>query len=143
MTKSIADIAKEMRHIDFTMLFTQGDDDHLAGRPMSNNGEVDYDGDSYFFAFDSARSVQHIAKNPNVSLSYQGKGSLLGKPPIFIAVTGKAELIRDKSQFENHWSKGLDHWFKEGIDTIGLILIKVHATRAHYWDGYEDGDITL
>lgn len=143
MTKSITDISKDMRHIDFAMLFTQSEEDQLAGRPMSNNGEVDYDRDSYFFAYDNARSVQPIAKNSNVSLSYQGKSGLLGKPPIFISVTGKAELIRDKFQFEEHWSEGLDHWFKEGIDTIGLIMIKVHAIRVHYWDGYEDGDITL
>lgn len=143
MSKTITELSEKMRDIDFAMLFTQNDDHQISGRPMSNNGNVDYDGDSYYFAFDSARSIDHISKNPNVSLSYQGKAGLLGKPPIFISVTGMAQLIRDKAQFEQHWSKGLEHWFKDGVDTSGLILIKVEARRIHYWDGYEDGDIAL
>jgi general stress protein 26 len=143
MTKSITDLSKEMRDIDFAMLFTQSPDDEIAGRPMSNNGEVDYDGDAYFFAYDTSRSVLHIAQNASVSLSYQGKGGLLGKPPIFISVIGQGELIRDNAQFAEHWSKDLDRWFKEGIETQGLIMIKVKATRVHYWDGYDDGEISL
>ena len=143
MTKTIRELSSEMRHIDFTMLFTQNGENQLAGRPMSNNGEVDYDGDSYYFAYDSARSIQHIEQNPNVSLSYQGKNSLLGKPPIFISVQGRAELSRDKAEILERWSKGLDRWFAEGIDTQGLIMIKVRATRIHYWDGEEDGEVIL
>ena len=143
MTKTINDLSTEMRHIDFAMLFTQNDTNQLAGRPMSNNGEVDYDGDSYYFAYDTARSVQDITQNPNVSLSYQGKSGLLGKPPIFISVQGQAFLSRDKAEFAARWSKGLDHWFKDGVDTVGLIMIKVRAERIHYWDGMEDGEINV
>ena len=42
--------------------------------------------------------------------------------PFFITVEGKAELIRDKGRFAEHWTKDLDAWFKEGIDTPGLTL---------------------
>lgn len=47
MTKmSLADISKKMRDIDVAMLSTHTDGGAIAGRPMSNNREVDYDGDS-------------------------------------------------------------------------------------------------
>ena len=63
--------------------------------------------------------------------------------PFFITIEGSAELIKDKSQFEPHWTSGLEEWFKGGVDTPGLTLIKVHAERLHYWDGYREGEIEL
>lgn len=44
--KTLHDLAKAMKSIDFAMLFTRSDGGELAGRPMSNNNDVDYDGDS-------------------------------------------------------------------------------------------------
>ena len=52
---------------------------------------------------------------------------MLGQPPVFIAIQGEAELIRDTSEFEAHWIKDLQRWFENGVDTPGLVLIKVHA----------------
>ena len=49
---SLPELAEKMRHIDFTMLFTRADNGAAAGRPMSNNGDVEYQGDSFFFAYD-------------------------------------------------------------------------------------------
>lgn len=40
---TIEDLSKMMRDIDFVMFFTKSEHGELAGRPMSNNGEVDYD----------------------------------------------------------------------------------------------------
>lgn len=140
---TLADLAKEMRDIDFAMLSTRTEGGAIAGRPMSNNRDVDYDGDSFFFAFDHARSIGDIARDPKVGLAFQGKKGLFGKPPIFIAVEGEAELIRDQAAFAAHWVSDLDYWFKEGVETPGLILIKVHATRVHYWDGTDEGEVAL
>jgi general stress protein 26 len=63
--------------------------------------------------------------------------------PYFITIEGRAELIDDKGRFAEHWTKDLDGWFKEGIDTPGLVLVKVVAQRLHYWDGYAEGEIAL
>ena len=140
---TLSDLSKEMRSIDFAMLSTRTEGGEIAGRPMSNNGDVDYDGDSYFFTSEQSRTVADIRRDPKVSLSFQGKAGLLGKPPIFIAIEGRAELIGDKQAFREHWTSDLDYWFEKGIDTPGLLLIKVHATRIHYWNGEEDGEIVL
>ena len=143
--KSLSDISEAMRDIDFCMLTTVSDG-KLAARPMSNNREVDYGGDSFFFSDDSSRTVKDLERDPTVALAYQGSGGLMGvvgKPGIFIAIEGKGELIRDKAQFAEHWQKELERWWPEGIDSPGLTLIKVHATRLHYWDGGEEGELTL
>ena len=135
--KSLPDLSRQMRAIDVTMLFTHGEGSTMAGRPMSNNGEVDYDGDSYYFTWSASRMVGEIERDPTVSLSFQGAKHFL------VAVAGKAELIRDKAQFKTHWSKDLDYWFKDGIDTPDMVMIKVTANRVHYWDGEEDGEIVV
>ncbi len=140
---TLADLSEKIRDIDFGMLSTITDNGAIAARPMSNNREVDYDGDSFFFAYDSARSISDIAREPRVGLTFTGAKGLLGKPPIFIDIEGKAELIRDKTQFADHWQKSLDRWFPEGTDTPGLILIKVHAERLHYWDGEDEREVPV
>jgi len=140
---TIKDLAKKIADIDFTMLVTKAADGQIAARPMSNNGDVEYDGDSWFFAFEDTNAVKEIEADPRVALTLQGKGGLLGKPPIFIAVEAKAELIRDKAVFEEHWQSELERWFKQGVDTPGLVLIKAHASRITYWDGEEEGTVTV
>ena len=139
----LEDISEKMRDIDFAVLTTRTEGGALSARPMSNNRQVEYDGDSYFFTCDHHRSVADIESDPNVGVSYQSKSGVLGMKPFFITIEARAELIRDKSAFAEHWTKDLDAWFKEGIDTPGLVLIKAVAERLHYWDGYDEGEIKL
>ncbi len=143
MTKTLAEISEKMRDIDFTMLSTRTDGGAIAARPMSNNREVEYDGDNWFFACDDTRLFADIAADPRVGLAFQGKAGLLGMKPVFVHVEGTAELIRDKAEFEKHWTKDLALWFKDGIDTPGLVLIKVRGDRTHYWDGADQGELVL
>jgi general stress protein 26 len=140
---TLTDLSKKMADIDFAMLSTRAENGNIAARPMSNNGEVEYKGDSYFFALEETHTVGEIRKDPVVGLTFTGSKGLLGKPPVFIAVEGKAELIKDKAAFQEHWTKDLDRWFQQGADTPGLTLIKVHATRIHYWDGEEEGEVPV
>jgi general stress protein 26 len=141
--KSIAALAEKMKDIDFAVLSTRTEGGAIAARPMSNNREVEFDGSSYFFTCDEARTVSDIRRDPQVGLSYQAKSGMLGMRPFFLTLEGRAELIKDKASFAEHWTKDLDRWFEQGIDTPGLTLIKVSAERMHYWDGYEEGEIKV
>ncbi len=143
MPKTLEDLSHAMRKIDFAMLTTRTEGGQLATRPMSNNGEVEWEGDSFYFTYDSARTISDLERDPQVALSFQGSAGLLGKPPLFIAVEGHASILRDKAAFAEHWTSDLERWFPEGIDTPGIALIQVHATRVHYWDGEEDGELTV
>lgn len=140
---TLADVAAKMRKIDFTTLFTKSEGGALAGRPMSNNGDVEYDGDSYFFALDDSRAVRDIAREPSVGLSLQGSSGMLGQRPFFVTVEGAARLVRDKAAFDAHWTSSLDRWFPQGADTPGLVLIHVEAKRLHWWDGEDEGEVVL
>jgi len=134
--RSLSELAQKMRNIDIAMLSTHTGSGDIASRPMSNNGEVEYDGTSYYFTFEAAHSVQDISENPKVGLSFQSKG-------IQVAVEGTATLIRDKAPMREHWSPDLDKWFEDGIDTPDIVMIQVDATRVHYWEGEEDGEVQV
>ena len=143
MTKTLSDIAERMRDIDFAMLSTHTDGGAIGARPMSNNRDVDYDGDSWFFSSEDTRMVSDIQADPRVGLSYQGKAGLLGMRPFFIAIEGRATLIRDKAAFAEHWTKDLERWFEQGVDTPALAMIHVRASRIHYWDGEDEGELRV
>jgi general stress protein 26 len=140
---TLEDLAAKIRKIDFCMMSTHTSSDAITNRPMSNNGDVEYDGDSWFFSFRETGKVADIARNPQVTLSFTEPPSLLGKPGMFISIEGKGEVIDDKTQFEQHWVSGLKRWFPEATDTPGLVLIKVRGERIQYWDGEDNGAIDL
>jgi len=140
---TLADIAKTMAKIDFAMMSTRSADGEIASRPMSNNGDVEYDGDSYFFTSEDSHTVADIQRDAVVGLTFTGQKHLLGKPGLFLAIEGRAELIREKPAIKAHWSKEIDRWFEEGFNTPGVVLIKVTAKRLHYWDGEENGDVAV
>jgi len=143
MAKTLHDLSDAMRKIDFGMLTTLTEGGAFASRPMSNNGEVEYQGHSYFFSYDDARTIADIEATPQVGLTFAGAPGAPGAPPLFISVEGKADLIRDKAQFAAHWTSDLDHWFEQGIDTPGIVMIRVIAERIHYWAGSDEGEIAL
>lgn len=140
---TLKDISSNMASIDFCMLSTKGRAGQIVSRPMSNNGDVEYDGDSWFFAYDNSDKVHEIEADPRVSLTFAAGKGLLGKPGIFISIEGEATLSRDRSHFEAHWTSDLDIWFPQGIDTPGIVLIKVHASEIEYWDGADNEKVTV
>lgn len=137
------DVAKALKDIDFVMLQTHTDGGAIAGRPMSNNRDVEYDGDSWFFLTEESRTFTDVSRDPKVTVTAQGSKGLLGKPPVFLSIEGAAEIVRDRQALEEHWVSELDRWWPEGLDTPGLALLKVHAQRIHYWDGEDEGEIPI
>lgn len=142
MTKSLADIAKDMAGIDIAILSTHTEGGQIANRPMSNNGDVAYDGTSYYFALQSTRVISDIEGNPKVALGFSSEAGIFSDG-IYIAVEGEADLVRDKAAFQRHWNSDLDKWFEQGIETPGLVLIRVNAKRLTCWKGREEFDVKL
>ena len=131
---SLETIAKKMKGLDLCMMITQDGRHGLHARPMSNNGRVDYDGDSWFFTFDESPKVRQIEASAGVTLTFQRDGGL------FIECYGHASIVKQRSILEQKWVDGLERWFPEGLDTPGICLIKVAATRVQFWDGEDEGE---
>jgi general stress protein 26 len=134
--RSLSDIADKMKSIDIAMMATMGADGSISSRPMSNNGEVEYDGDSYYFTYERSRVASEIEADPAVTLTFDdGEG-------FWLVVNGDAELIRDKAAFQERWNPDLERWFEQGVDTPGMVLIKVIGRFHKFWDGEEQGEAT-
>ncbi len=146
MTKSLTEISEDMKQIDFCTLTTHAPNGTIGARPMSNNREVDFEGDAWFFTYEDRQMVADIARDPKVGLTYLGSAGLsgiLGAPGQFIHVEGEARIVRDKAEFARHWDTSLERWFPDGVDTPGTVMLQIAASRVHYWDGEDEGEITL
>ncbi|KFE98250.1 hypothetical protein IX39_17845 [Chryseobacterium formosense] len=133
---SLKTIAERMKNLDFCMMVTQDKKQVSHSRPMSNNGKVEYDGDSWFFSYEDSHKVDQIMNNHHVNLIYQTDDLL------FIECTGTGEIIKDKDTLKEKWIEGLDQWFPQGIETPGICLIKVRATEVRFWHKEEEGEYT-
>jgi general stress protein 26 len=109
-TDDIAAIAELLKKLDICMLTTRAADGALHGRPMSNNGEVEYDGDSWFFAQDGTRKVVEIEADPAVELAF------IDTPNgTWINVEGRASIVRgDDERKRDLWLPDLERWFPDG-----------------------------
>lgn len=134
MTLGKADLAERMKELDTCLLCTR-DGKGLDTRPMSNNQDVAWDGTSWFFTNGGTGVVSQIEADPAVMVTYATKG-------LWVSVTGTAVLHRDKELMAEHWDPDIDRWFREGVDTPGLVLIEVSSEAIRYWS-FEDGDGTI
>ncbi|SEI89744.1 General stress protein 26 [Deinococcus reticulitermitis] len=135
--RDLSAIARKMRGLDLCMLTTVSSYGRLASRPMSNNGEVEYDGTSYFFTWADSRMVHDIQHNHHVQLSFRADKGFL-----FVAVQGEARVLTDRRVMKDHWHEELRQWFKDGLDTEGMVMLVVDARRIQWW-GEEDGEVEL
>ena len=134
---SVKDLAKMMKQLDFCMMTTADGRGTLHARPMSNNREVDYDGDSYFFSYEDTGKVRQLRESPLVSLTFQGEDML------FLQLYGRASIVTQRGRMEEHWSEDLNRWFPQGLETPGLVMIQVKATSAQYWHKEKEGKVKL
>jgi len=131
----LSDISKMMSKLDICMMTTAAPDGIISSRPMSNNGDVEYDGNSYFFSYEQSQVINELKKNGNVNLSFTGKNQL------YISIAGRALLTTDKEVLKEHWLDELNQWFEDGIETPGIILIHVRADRIKFWHKEKQGEI--
>ena len=136
-TKRLGDISKKMRKLDICMVTTQTSRGLLTSRPMSNNGDVEYDGNSYFFSYEDSGVVKDITEAPQVNLGFEGPKHL------YISLSGRARIIRSKAKMAEHWLPELKRWFDKGIDTPGIVMIHVKGNRIKYWQQKDQGEIKV
>jgi general stress protein 26 len=138
--KDLDRLAEMMAGIDFCMMTTHGDRGAFHTRPMSNNGEVELDADTWFFTSKSTCKVEELERDDRVSLSFTGGGK---KAPVWIAVTGTAKLVDDVDKKKELWKGELEQWFENGPEDPDVVLIRVRAERAQYWSYEDEGEVVI
>ncbi len=126
-SQEFKDVAKAMGQIDFCMMQTVGPQG-VSTRPMSNNGEVEYDGDNWFFTSAGTAKVREIRQDARVQLVFVDTQAVN-----FISVWGQGEIVEDMELKKKLWRKELEEWFPEGPEDKDVLLIKVRASRIQSW----------
>ena len=91
----------------------------------------------------SARFIADIGRDPQVGLTFAGRQEPARQARHLHPIAGSAQVIRDKAAFAEHWIDDLDAGSRTGIDTPGMVMLKISAQRVHYWDGEESGEVSL
>ncbi len=131
-------LTRTMKDIDFCMMTTVGARGRLHSRPMSNNRNIDWSGETWFFSYADSSQVKELKRGSSVNLSYA-----LPEEILFVSVAGKAEIIKDTEKKKELWYDELARWFPEGPEDKKLVLIKVDAKLVHYWGKDGDGELAL
>jgi general stress protein 26 len=118
-----------VKEIDFCMLTTVDERGDLHSRPMSSNGDIDQNGDIWFFTSASSHKVSEIEKLPKVNVSFADPDN-----QHYISISGNAQLVRDRNKIEELWRPEFKMWFPEGKDDPEIALLRVSLEKAEYWD---------
>ena len=122
-SRKVAELLKGER---FGFLTTITMDGRLTSRPMTLQ-EVEFDGDLWFFAERGSNPVQHIAAAPQVNVGVGSGGT-------WVSLTGDAVVVEDVAKKRELWNAAVDAWFPQGPDDDSVVLLKVQADSAEYWD---------
>ena len=128
-------VAERMRDLDICMLSTRAGD-AVETRPMSNNGQVEYDGDTWFFARRASAKVSQIEADPRVGMGY-----IATERGTWLAMEADAEIVDDVEAKRDRWFEELRRWFPDGPDDPEVVLIRAAATRVRAWG--RDGDLDI
>jgi len=115
---------KLIKGVDIAMLTTVTDEG-LISRPMKTQ-EVEFDGDLWFFTKKETDKYRQILHDKAVNVAYAGKS--------YVSVRGRAEIVEDADKKKELWSKAYEKMMKTSYDDPNVILIKVDAEAAEYWE---------
>ena len=122
-------LAELIEGVDIAMLTTRMANGALVSRPLGTQ-EVEFDGDLWFATGADSEKVAEITADPRVNVAYASKGR-----NTYVSVSGSADIVRDRGKINELWSPAMKIFFPEGKDDPNLVLIRVRAESAEYWDG--------
>ena len=128
-SENLNKLREMIKDIDFCMLTTLDENGDPHSRPMSSNGQIDPDGDLWFFTGVSSHKVNEVSKSPKVNVSFADPENQK-----YVSTSGTAELIRDRQKIEELWKPAFKMWFPEGKDDPEIALLRVNLEKAEYWD---------
>ena len=125
-TEGAAKLAELIRDIKVAMFTTTDDEGHYVSRPMAQQ-LVEDDSDLWFFAQRDSHVVGHIAQRPHVGIT-------LSSSSTWISVDGEAEVVEDVAKAKELWNSWVEAWLPGGPEDPNVVLLKVNAHSAEYWD---------
>jgi general stress protein 26 len=119
--KTVHELIKDIKTAMLTTISQEG----LVSRPMKTQ-DVEFDGTLWFLTKKDTDKFHELLRNQHVNVAYAGKS--------FVSIRGKAELVEDKEKLKQFWNPMYEKLLETNFDDPNLILIKVNAETAEYWD---------
>jgi general stress protein 26 len=136
-TNELDDLRGKIKDVKFGMFTTQDASNMLTSRPLTSQ-QIDADGNMWFFVSDQEAFTRELLDNPSVNVSFADVDDHL-----YVSVSGRAELLRDRAKAEELWNPMVKAWFPQGLDDPHLALLRVHIQAAEYWDTANSKMVTL
>lgn len=124
MQEELETLRDLIKDVDTAMLTTISEEG-LVSRPMKTQ-EVEFDGDLWFLTKKDTEKYEEILHENEVNVAYAGKS--------YVSIRGRAELVDDLAKKKELWSKAYEKIMQTSYDDSNIVLIKVKAESAEYWD---------
>lgn len=124
----VAELSAKIKPVRFAMFTTLDQYGHLISQPMTQQ-EIDPDGGLWFYTSTSTTLWENIAAHPHVNLSYTHS-----EDSLYVSVSGSAERVVDRARIKQLWNPMVAAWFPHGPDDPHVVLVRVAAHTAEYWD---------
>ncbi|MBW4578228.1 MAG: pyridoxamine 5'-phosphate oxidase family protein [Tildeniella nuda ZEHNDER 1965/U140] len=125
----LAKLRELIKEIDFCMLTTLTADGSLHSRPMSTNGQIEPNGDLWFFTYANTPKIVEVDRVEQVNVSFSEPSQQR-----YVSLAGTAQLVRDRAKMQDLWKPELKAWFPQALDEPEIALLKVTVETAEYWD---------
>lgn len=122
--EAVEKVRELIKDIDTAMLTTISPEG-LVSRPMKTQ-EVEFDGDLWFLTKKDTDKFHELLHHKQVNVAYAGKS--------YVSIRGEAELVNDTAKIKELWNPAYEKVLETTYDDPNLVLIKVHADAAEYWD---------
>lgn len=128
-SEQVQKLRELIKDIDIGMLTTVDEEGRLHSRPMSINGYVEPNGDLWFFTYADSVKVKEVERVQQVNVSFSDPNK-----QNYVALSGTAQLVRDRAKLQELWKPELKAWFPKELDESEIALLKVSIETAEYWD---------
>jgi len=126
--EAIRTIGNLIGQVKVAMLTTTSARGWLRSRPMVAQ-RVPFDGALWFLTSRSAAKAGEVRDRRQVNVSYASP-----EHDCYVSVAGVATLVDDRDRARSLWNAAYEPWFPKGLDDPDLVLIRVEAEEAEYWD---------
>jgi general stress protein 26 len=122
---------ERLKKTPVAMVITTGDDGSVRLRPLTTQ-QAEPSGVLWFFVPIEGGVADDVKERPEVILSYAEPGD-----NAYVALAGRASIVRDVAKQKELWSAIAGAWFTEGPTDPRLALLRVDLERGEAWESTE------
>ncbi len=126
--EAIGRIGSLISQVPVAMLTTMSPRGWLRSRPMVAQRQP-FDGALWFLTSRMAAKAADVRDRHQVNVSYASPDK-----DCYVSIAGIATLVEDRGRAATLWNAAYEPWFPKGLEDPDLVLIRVEAEEAEYWD---------